>query len=91
MTSLNEGGAAANAGLYPDDIILQIDYQPVKSAKQFVELANQLPGGKAVPLLVKRESETLYVAVRTPPDATPANPTTIPTTTAPAPAANAPK
>lgn len=91
VTSLSEGSVAANAGLYPDDIILQIDYQPVKSAKQFVELANQLPGGKAVPLLVKRESETLYVAVRTPPDATPANPTTIPTTTAPAPAANAPK
>ena len=90
VTSLNEGSAAANAGLYPDDIILQLDYQPVKSAKQFVELANQLPGGKAIPLLVKRESETLYLAVRTPPDAAPSN-LTAPTNPSTTPVPNAPK
>lgn len=65
VTSLNEG-AAANAGLYPDDIILQINYQPVKNAKQFVELVNALPKSKVVPLLVKRENEALYLAVRVP-------------------------
>jgi serine protease Do len=31
-------------------------YTPVKSANQFVELAKELPKGKAVPLLVRRET-----------------------------------
>ena len=64
-----ESGPAANAGLYPDDIILQINHIPVKSASQFVELAKELPKGKAVPLWVRRENETLYLAVRLPDDA----------------------
>ncbi|MCP5159340.1 MAG: DegQ family serine endoprotease [Gammaproteobacteria bacterium] len=65
VTGLDEG-PAANAGLYPDDIILQLNYTPVKSASQFVELAKELPNGKAVPVLVRRESESLYLAVRMP-------------------------
>ena len=65
VTSLDEG-PAANAGLYPDDIILQVNHQPVKSANQFVDLAKELPRGKVAPLLVKRENESLYLAVRLP-------------------------
>ena len=65
VASLDEG-PAANAGLYPDDIILQIDHQPVKNANQFVEMAKEMPKGKAIPLLVRRESESLYLAVRLP-------------------------
>jgi serine protease Do len=65
VTTLDEG-PAANAGLYPDDIILQVNHLPVKSANQFVELARELPKGKAIPLLVRRENEALYLAVRLP-------------------------
>jgi serine protease Do len=65
VTGLDEG-PAANAGLYPDDIILQVNHLPVKSATQFVELAKELTRGKAVPLLVRRENESLYLAVRLP-------------------------
>ena len=65
VTALDEG-PAANAGLYPDDIILQVNHQPVKSASQFVDLARELPKGKAIPLLVRRENESLYLAVRLP-------------------------
>ncbi|MFO1422780.1 MAG: DegQ family serine endoprotease [Candidatus Competibacteraceae bacterium] len=65
VTTLDEG-PAANAGLYPDDIILQINHMPVKSANHFVELARELPKGRAVPLLVRRENESLYLAVRLP-------------------------
>jgi len=65
ITSLDEG-PAANAGLYPDDIILQVDHDLVKSASQFVELIKELPNGKAVPVLVRRENESLYLAVRMP-------------------------
>ncbi len=65
VTTLDEG-PAANAGLYPDDIILQVNHLPVKSASQFVELAQDLPKGKAIPLLVRRDNESLYLAVRLP-------------------------
>ncbi|MCK7580592.1 MAG: PDZ domain-containing protein [Chromatiales bacterium] len=65
VTSLDEG-PAANAGLYPDDIILQINHNPVKTASQFVELAKELPKGKSVPVWVRRDSESLYLAVRLP-------------------------
>ncbi|WP_246327677.1 DegQ family serine endoprotease [Candidatus Competibacter phosphatis] len=65
VTTLDEG-PAANAGLYPDDIILEVNYTPVKSASQFVELVKELPKGKAVPVLVRRDNESLYLAIRTP-------------------------
>lgn len=61
-----EGGPAANAGLYPDDIILQLGSSPVRNASQFIELAKELPKGKVIPLWVRRESESLYLAVRVP-------------------------
>jgi serine protease Do len=65
VTGLDQG-PAANAGLYPDDIILQLNHTSIKSASQFVELARELPNGKAVPVLVRRENESLYLAVRMP-------------------------
>lgn len=65
VTGLNFG-PAANAGLYPDDIILQINHIPVRSASQFVEMVREMPKAKAVPLLVRREYESLYLAVRLP-------------------------
>jgi len=57
VAALDEG-PAANAGLYPDDIILQLNGAPVKNASHFVEIAKELPKGKAIPLLVRRESES---------------------------------
>ncbi len=65
VTSIEEG-PAANAGLYPDDIIMELDHNFIKSASQFIELAKELPKGKAIPLWVKRENESLYLAVRLP-------------------------
>ena len=65
VATLGEG-PAANAGLYPDDIILQLNHVPVKNAAHFVEIAKDLPKGKAIPLLVRRENESLYLAMRLP-------------------------
>jgi serine protease Do len=65
VAALDEG-PAANAGLYPDDIILQLNRIPVKNASHFIEMAKELPKGKAIPLLVRRENESLYLAMRLP-------------------------
>lgn len=67
ISSLDEG-PAGNAGLYPDDIVLSVNHIPVKTASQFLELTKDLPKGKAIPLLVRRENESLYLAVRIPKD-----------------------
>ncbi len=67
ISSLDEG-PAGNAGLYPDDIVLAINHIPVKNANQFVELTKDLPKGKAISMLVRRENESLYLAVRIPKD-----------------------
>ncbi|MFO1371333.1 MAG: DegQ family serine endoprotease [Candidatus Competibacteraceae bacterium] len=65
VTSVADG-PATNAGLYPDDIILQFQRNPVKSASQFVEMAKTLPKGKAIPVLVRRDNESLYLVIRIP-------------------------
>ncbi len=65
VAALDEG-PAANAGLYPDDIILQLNGVSVKNAGHFVEMAKELPKSKAIPLLVRRENESLYLAMRLP-------------------------
>ena len=59
-------GPAANAGIYPDDIILMINRETVKSAVHFLELVRGLPRGKAVPVLVQRSQEALFIALRIP-------------------------
>ena len=37
-----------------------------KNAGHFVEMAKELPKSKAIPVLVRRESESLYLAMRLP-------------------------
>jgi serine protease Do len=59
-------GPAANAGIYPDDVILMINRENVKSATQFLELVKALPHGKALPVLLLRNDDAIFVALRIP-------------------------
>jgi serine protease Do len=59
-------GPAANSGIYPDDVILMINRENVKSATQFLELVKALPRGKALPVLLLRNDEAIFVALRIP-------------------------
>lgn len=59
-------GPAARAGIYPDDIILMINRENVRSATQFVEMVKDLPRGRAFPVLLQRSDEALFVALRIP-------------------------
>ena len=56
----------ANTSLYSDDTILQFNHNPMENANHFVELAKEIPKSKAIPLQVRREHETPYLAVRLP-------------------------
>ncbi|HRX71316.1 MAG TPA: DegQ family serine endoprotease [Candidatus Competibacteraceae bacterium] len=59
-------GIAAEAGVQAGDILVSLNRQPVKSAQQLQQLVKQLPAGKRVPLLVKRDGGSLYLALEVP-------------------------
>ena len=56
-------GAAAEAGVRPGDILLSLNNQKIKDAAHLRQLVKELPRGKRVPLLVKRDNGALYLAV----------------------------
>jgi serine protease Do len=59
-------GPASHAGLRKGDIILSMDGQVIKSARQFAELIDGLPAGKSVPVLVQRNGSPTFLAIKVP-------------------------
>lgn len=57
-------GAAARAGLRPEDLILRINNTDVRNAKQFNELVARLDAKKTVLLLVRRGDSSQFVTLR---------------------------
>jgi serine protease Do len=61
-----ESGPAAQAGIVPGDILLSINNQKIVDAKQFIDLAEQLPTNKAIPVLVQRSGASQFLALKIP-------------------------
>ena len=59
-------GAAADAGVQPGDVLVQIDGKRVDSTEQLRTLAADLPKGKSVAVLVKRGEFSMFLALRLP-------------------------
>ncbi|EIJ41261.1 periplasmic serine protease, Do/DeqQ family [Beggiatoa alba B18LD] len=59
-------GIAQEAGVRVDDIILMIANTSVKDVAQVEELISNLKSGQAVPILVKRGSSQLFLALKMP-------------------------
>jgi serine protease Do len=59
-------GAAADAGVRPGDVLLELNGQKVTNTQQLRELTRALPAGKSVPALVKRGEFSLFLALRMP-------------------------
>ena len=59
-------GAASKAGISKGDVILSIDNEPVRSASEFRKQVNALPAGKSVAVLVQREGNPTFLAIRVP-------------------------
>ena len=62
VNAVQPGSPAAEAGLQPGDVILEIDRQPVQSPQSFAEVWSK--GNKPVPLLVWREQRTFYAVLK---------------------------
>ncbi len=66
ISGLAPDSPAEEAGFQADDVILSFNRQEVKSTAQLKELVKQAPLGKAIPVLVQRERNTLFVPVTIP-------------------------
>lgn len=58
-----QDGPAKEAGLRAGDVIIMIDNVKVKNTKHLKEIVNKLPGNKAIPLLIQRHGNPLFLAL----------------------------
>ena len=63
VTGVN-AGPARKAGVRRGDVILMVNNTDIKNSKHFKEVANNLPIGKSVPLLVQRRGGPVFLALK---------------------------
>jgi Do/DeqQ family serine protease len=63
VTDVDQGGAAAEAGIARGDVIMEINRKPVKSAEE-VQSALSSAGDKPILLLVSRGGNIVYLTIR---------------------------
>jgi serine protease Do len=68
VKDVNEG-PAASAGIRPGDIITRINNVEITSPAQFAEQVKQLPTGRPIPVLIKRDNGALFLALTLPEEA----------------------
>jgi len=59
-------GPAKDAGIYAGDIILLFDNKKITNSKVLKELIKSLPSGKPVPILVQRDGNPMFLAIKLP-------------------------
>lgn len=64
VTEVNEG-PARSAGIHKGDVVLMLNGVKVESSSEFKRLASNLPPGKAVSILVQRQGNPIFLALKT--------------------------
>lgn len=59
-----EAGPVSRAGIRPTDVIISLNNEQITSARQFVEVADNLPVGKSIPVLVQRAGAAQFLALK---------------------------
>ncbi len=57
-------GSASSSGMRRGDVITNINGQYVKNAKQFLDMAKELPINRAIPVLVQRGKDAIFLAIK---------------------------
>ena len=60
------GGAAAEVGLAPGDVITRVNRQDIENVMDLRRLLSDVPSGRSVPLLVMRDGSQRFLALRMP-------------------------
>ncbi|HEX3019683.1 MAG TPA: Do family serine endopeptidase [Chitinispirillaceae bacterium] len=66
IIDINPDSQAAEEGIMPNDIILEINRKPVLSTKDFNHLLNKIKPGHSVLFLLQRDNNTFYKAFKIP-------------------------
>jgi len=61
---LADDGAAADAGLRANDVIVRLNNQAIKDTQEFIKIAKKLPANKAVPIMIYRAGQPRILALR---------------------------
>ncbi len=64
VVQVERGSAAADAGLRPGDLIVEIDQSSVRDLSDFYDKIHEMKKGVTVPFLVKRGPYTLYLTLK---------------------------
>jgi len=63
VKSVEDGSPAANAGIRPGDVILEVNRQPIKDVAALKRLLDKHAQGAPLIMLLQRQAGTFYVAV----------------------------
>jgi Do/DeqQ family serine protease len=63
VSSVDEDGPAARAGIRPGDVITEANRSPVKSARDFSRILGQMQRGQNLLLLVRRDGNSRFVVL----------------------------
>jgi serine protease Do len=64
VRQVEPGSVAAEAGIRPGDILVSIDHRSLSSSEELVQIVEELPTDRAIPMRLFREGRSLFVALR---------------------------
>jgi serine protease Do len=63
VSSVDESGPAASAGIRPGDVVVEVDHRPVTTIDELKRALDHHPGGGPFLLLIRRQGSNLYLTV----------------------------
>ncbi len=66
VVGVEQGSVAADAGIRPGDLLLEVDGQVINTAKDFMTATSKLKKESTVRFLIKRQGRTLYLTLEVP-------------------------
>ena len=63
VTDVERGSAAANAGVQPGDVIVEVNREPVASVSQLTQALQNAAAGRPVFLLVWRDGQQYFITM----------------------------
>ena len=66
VVGVEQGSVAADAGIRPGDLLLEINGQVISTAKDFQTAVGKLKKESTARFLIKRQGRTLYLTVEVP-------------------------